>query len=66
MGAGFRGSFGTGATLRALATVGAGLARRAFAPLVNGLTQLVMLSLAVTEGLASGSIAAIGAKRRVS
>jgi acetylornithine deacetylase/succinyl-diaminopimelate desuccinylase-like protein len=35
-------------------------------PIVNGLTQLILLSLAVTEELGAGSIAPIGAKRRVS
>jgi len=36
------------------------------APVVNGLTQLVLLSLAVTDELGAGSIAPIGAKKRVS
>jgi acetylornithine deacetylase/succinyl-diaminopimelate desuccinylase-like protein len=35
-------------------------------PIVNGLTQLILLSLAVTEELGAGSIAPIGAKQRVS
>jgi tripeptide aminopeptidase len=36
------------------------------APIVNGLTQLVLLSLAVTAELGAGSIAPIGGKKRAS
>jgi acetylornithine deacetylase/succinyl-diaminopimelate desuccinylase-like protein len=36
------------------------------APVVNGLTQLVLLSLAVTAELSAGSIAPIGGKKRAS
>lgn len=35
------------------------------APIVNGLTQLVLLSLAVTSELGTGSIAPVGRKKRV-
>jgi acetylornithine deacetylase/succinyl-diaminopimelate desuccinylase-like protein len=35
-------------------------------PITNGLTQLVLLSLAVTKELDSGSIAPVGAKKRIS